>query len=82
MMAELRFRGKPIIYNYHHTVAPRSLVLDRRKSLNPTGDDDNMIIQGDNLHALKALLPRYRGRIDCVYMDHRTTEGTKSRTAR
>lgn len=77
-MVELRFRGKPIVYNYHHTVAPCPLVLDRRKSLNPTGNDnDNMIIHGDNLHALKSLLPRYRGRIDCVYMDPPYNRGHK-----
>lgn len=77
-VVELRFRGKPLIYNYHHTVAPRSLVLDRGKSLNPTGNgDDNAIIHGDNLHALKALLPRYGGRIDCVYMDPPYNRGHK-----
>ena len=31
--------------------------------------DDNLIIHGDNLHALKALLPRYSGKIKCVYID-------------
>ena len=29
----------------------------------------NMIIQGDNLEALKALLPFYAGRVKCVYID-------------
>ena len=32
-------------------------------------DDDNLIIHGDNLHALKALLPRYAGRVNCIYID-------------
>ena len=31
--------------------------------------DDNLIIHGDNLHALKALLPRYSGKIKCIYID-------------
>ena len=31
--------------------------------------DDNLIIHGDNLHALKALLPRYAGHIKCIYID-------------
>ena len=31
--------------------------------------DGNLIIHGDNLHALKALLPRYAGRVDCIYID-------------
>ena len=30
---------------------------------------DNLIIHGDNLHALKALLPQYGGRVKCVYID-------------
>ena len=29
----------------------------------------NMLIQGDNLEALKALLPFYAGRVKCVYID-------------
>ena len=31
--------------------------------------DDNLIIHGDNLHALKALLPRYAGKVKCIYID-------------
>ena len=36
-----------------------------------TGDSDtgNMLIQGDNLEALKALLPFYAGRVKCIYID-------------
>lgn len=35
------------------------------------GDDsaENLLIQGDNLLALKALLPFYRGRVKCIYID-------------
>lgn len=33
------------------------------------GADDNLIIHGDNLHALKALLPRYSGQVKCIYID-------------
>jgi len=29
----------------------------------------NMLIQGDNLDALKALLPYYAGRVKCIYID-------------
>ena len=32
-------------------------------------DDGNMIIQGDNLDALKALLPFYAGQVKCIYID-------------
>lgn len=31
--------------------------------------DDNLIIHGDNLHALKALLPKYAGKVKCIYID-------------
>ena len=31
-----------------------------------------MIIREDNLEALKALLPRYEGRVKCIYIDLRT----------
>ena len=31
--------------------------------------EDNLIIHGDNLHALKALLPKYAGKIKCIYID-------------
>ncbi|RQG99837.1 site-specific DNA-methyltransferase [Paraburkholderia dinghuensis] len=30
---------------------------------------DNLVIQGDNLLALKALIPLYAGRVDCIYID-------------
>jgi len=32
-------------------------------------DTGNMLIQGDNLEALKALLPFYAGRVKCIYID-------------
>ncbi len=46
-----------------------------RKNLPPPppphkpGLDGNLIIHGDNLHALKALMPRYAGRVNCIYID-------------
>jgi site-specific DNA-methyltransferase (adenine-specific)/adenine-specific DNA-methyltransferase len=33
------------------------------------GSDGNLIVQGDNLHALKALRPRYAGQVKCIYID-------------
>ncbi len=71
-MPTLDFKGKQFIYGHHLTVPIRTLEIDADKSL--TGEerpplDDNLIIHGDNLHALKALLPRYTGRIKCIYID-------------
>ena len=68
-MPTLDFKGKQHIYAHHLTVPYRPLVPDDDRSLNPGGADDNLIIHGDNLHALKALLPRYAGKVKCIYID-------------
>ena len=68
-MPTLEFKGKQHIYAHHLTVPYRPLVPDLDRSLNPADADDNLIIQGDNLHALKALLPRYAGKVKCIYID-------------
>ncbi len=68
-MPTLEFKGKQIVYAHHLTVPYRPLVPDPAKSLNPADADDNLIIHGDNLKALKALLPRYAGRVKCIYID-------------
>ncbi len=68
-MPTLDFKGKQFIYAHHLTVPYRPLVPDADKSLNPAGADDNLIIHGDNLQALKALFPRYAGKVKCIYID-------------
>ena len=68
-MPALEFKGKQHIYAHHLTVPYRPLVDDSERSLNPADADDNLIIHGDNLHALKALLPRYADRVKCIYID-------------
>lgn len=68
-MPTLEFNGKHHIYTHHLTVPYRPLETDENRSCNPTNEDDNLIIHGDNLHALKALLPRYKNRIKCIYID-------------
>ena len=68
-MPTLDFKGKQRIYAHHLSVPRRSLIPDIAKSCNPAGENDNLIIHGDNLHALKALLPRYAGRVRCIYID-------------
>ena len=72
-MPTLDFKGKSLVYSHHLTVPSRTLEPDDRKSLPPKGSkpslDDNLIIHGDNLHALKALMPRYAGKIKCIYID-------------
>jgi len=72
-MPLLDFKGKQFIYTHHLSVPFRQLEIDAKKSLPLKGKkpdlDDNLIIHGDNLHALKALLPNYAGKIKCIYID-------------
>ena len=68
-MPTLEFKGKQHIYAHHLTVPYRPLEPDEDRSCNRTDTDDNLIIHGDNLHALKALLPRYANRVKCIYID-------------
>ena len=68
-MPTLEFKGKQHIYAHHLTVPYRCLLPDKGRSVDPAGVDDNLIIHGDNLEALKALLPRYAGRVKCIYID-------------
>ena len=76
-MPFLDFKGKSVVYSHHLGVPFRALKADAEKSLpsdkktgRPApGLDDNLVIHGDNLHALKALLPRYSGKIKCIYID-------------
>ena len=72
-MPTLDWIGKDKVVNHHLDVPYR--VLERVYSYDETGQHDadngsrNMIIHGDNLEALKALLPQYEGRIKCIYID-------------
>ena len=72
-MPTLDFKGKPFVYSHHLSVPFRELVVDASKSVPPAGEapglDGNLIIHGDNLEALKALLPRYAGKVDVIYID-------------
>ena len=68
-MTELNFKGKEFVYNHHLAVPFRPLEVHPEKGIGEPGLDSNLIIQGDNLHALKALLPMYAGKVDCVYID-------------
>ncbi|MBO5567835.1 MAG: site-specific DNA-methyltransferase [Clostridia bacterium] len=72
-MPTLDWIGKNKVINHHQEVPFR--LLDRKYSFDESGQheedngSDNMIIRGDNLEALKALLPRYEGKIKCIYID-------------
>lgn len=78
-MPTLHWIGKEKVQKHHNDVPYR--VLEKQYTYgkyedNTCGDDaprvvsqDNMIIHGDNLEALKALLPEYQGKVDCIYID-------------
>ena len=72
-MPTLEWIGKGKVINHHQEVPFR--VLDRRYSFDESGQhagdngSENMIIHGDNLEALKALLPRFEGQVKCIYID-------------
>lgn len=72
-MPTLEWIGKDKVVNHHLDVPYR--VLERQYSFDENGQhiedngSDNMIIHGDNLEALKSLLPQYEGRVKCIYID-------------
>ena len=68
-VTELHFKGKEFVYNHHLTVPHRPLVPHPDKGVGAARLDGNLIIQGDNLHALKALLPTHAGKVDCIFID-------------
>jgi site-specific DNA-methyltransferase (adenine-specific)/adenine-specific DNA-methyltransferase len=70
-MPLLSWIGKSAVVTHHKDVPYRLLEVDPRLScIGPNGEgSENLIVQGDNLHALKALLPRYAGKVKCIYID-------------
>ena len=71
-MPTLDFNGKQFIRGHHLTVPIKTLEIDGEKSFTGESDpslDDNLIVHGDNLKVLKALLPRYANSIKCIYID-------------
>ncbi len=72
-MPTLDWIGKEKVINHHQEVPFR--ILERQYSYDEKGKHEednqsgNMIIHGDNLEALKALLPKYEGKIKCIYID-------------
>lgn len=69
IMASINFKGKTAVWNHHLSVPYHTLEKDKKNSLEGKNDTDNLIIEGDNLLALKALLPKYQGKVKCIYID-------------
>jgi adenine-specific DNA-methyltransferase len=72
-MPFLQFKGRTAVECYHHTIPHHTLELDQKLSVLKRGEkaglEGNLIIEGDNLLALKAILPTHAGRIKCIYID-------------
>ena len=73
-MPILTWIGKDKVVNHHHDVPYR--VLEHKYGFRAEDEGDrtptesgNKIIHGDNLEALKSLLPEYEGRVKCIYID-------------
>ena len=71
-MPTLHWVGKNKVVNHHHDVPFR--LLDKQYSFiakegTPANSTNNRIIHGDNLEALKSLLPEFEGKVNCIYID-------------
>jgi len=66
-MPTLNWIGKDAVIRHHKEVPFRLLEADA--GLSHGEGSGNLIVQGDNLHALKALLPKYAGKVKCIYID-------------
>ncbi len=83
-MPVLNWIGKAAVVKHHQDVPYR--LLEPVPELSCPADpataaavSDNLIIHGDNLHALKALLPRFAGRVKCIYIDPPYNTGVDDR---
>jgi adenine-specific DNA-methyltransferase len=80
-MPTLTWVGKDKVVNHHLDVPFR--VLQRENHFDapqgtPANSTDNRIIHGDNLAALKSLLPEFEGKINCIYIDPPYNTGNES----
>jgi adenine-specific DNA-methyltransferase len=75
-MPTLNWIGKEAVVKHHKDVPYRLLEPVPELSCGHSGSG-NLIVQGDNLHALKALLPRYAGQVKCIYIDPPYNKGNE-----
>jgi adenine specific DNA methylase Mod len=67
-MPTLDWIGKKAVVNHHLTVPFHLLRCDNSLSVGDPGSG-NLLVEADNLVALKALLPYYAGQVKCIYID-------------
>lgn len=73
-MPSLEWIGKEKVVNHHlevpyHVPACRQYSYDENGQHEEDNGNENMIIHGDDLLALKSLLPKYEGRVSYIYID-------------
>lgn len=80
-MPTLHWVGKDKV-KHHHRDVPYRVLVDEHRYQAPAGSavnsSDNRIIQGDNLEALKSLLPEFEGKVQCIYIDPPYNTGNES----
>ena len=81
-MPTLNWIGKEKVINHHQDVPykilePQYGFMDGVEQPEPN-NSGNKIIHGDNLEALKSLLPEYEGKIKCIYIDPPYNTGNES----
>lgn len=76
-MPTLNWIGKEAVVKHHKDV-PYRLLEPVAELSHGDPNSGNLIVQGDNLHALKALLPRYAGKVKCIYIDPPYNTGNES----
>lgn len=67
-MPTIDWIGKKAVLNHHREVPYHLLRSDNNLSVDEPGTG-NLLVQGDNLISLKALLPYYAGKVKCIYID-------------
>ncbi|TDW96573.1 site-specific DNA-methyltransferase [Dinghuibacter silviterrae] len=81
-MPTLNWIGKDKVINHHmdvpYKVLEHSYGFDNGLQSETETKSGNKIIHGDNLEALKSLLPEYEGRIKCIYIDPPYNTGTEN----
>jgi adenine-specific DNA-methyltransferase len=77
-MPTLDWIGKKAVLNHHNEVPYRLLRCNKELSVGDPGSG-NLLVQGDNLEALKALLPYYAGKVKCIYIDPPYNTGVDER---
>jgi len=78
-MPSLNFKGKALVQNFHLLVPYHELKPVKPKSLtDKVSLHDNLVVHGDNLKALKALLPYYHGKVAFIYLDPPYNTGSEN----